>query len=278
MAKYRCTFFINTLNGGWTETFWLDKSSVDQCIGPCQNMGAVRARLLAQPCVVKAVRMSSVEAPRVSLREYLNYPAEPATTGTAADVNVVGVQCTLTDATVKYQRRQILRGIPDSYVQRRDGDFEYDLVGNAALLNRFNALITSLRSNGFMFRARNGEGAAATQTNVVSFTLLPGSSRVQYLTANPPVPGSYVTISGVTGDGSDVINKGSHRVRSVLDQVVTLETEVEPGVNPVNWTGGKWRVKETGYFTVQTGQMQYPGSRDTGRPFGLRRGRQSAKR
>lgn len=273
MATIKCVFMFDVPKGGWSEVWYLNVSNIEAAKTPCDNLSAVRGRLLGKFATLEAVRISTVDPPRRSLIRVENIEGT-ADGSNPADTPWQAVMGSVKDTTGIYQRVTMLRGIPDTFVNRRASDGRYDMEAFPVLLNRWNAYMASLRSNGFMFRARSAEGAGGIETQVTGFSILGG--KIAFTPAAGLAVGDYVTFRDVTGLGSEVL-KGKHRVRKVEAGEVTLDTTAPPApANPVEWVPGKVRPKVTGYFPVLGGSLQRPAHRDTGRPFFLGRGRRSA--
>lgn len=277
VAKWKCTFLFNLPKAGWSESWYIEKSQIREAVTPCKNLAAIRTGGMGNFGLIEAVRISSVDPPQISVIEVLNYKAGLTGSTDFADTPWQGIQVKMTDPNEKYQRTQLFRGVPDWWIARRTGDGQFDLQASPSILAWKNSIVTSLRSNGFLFRARSGEGAAGLTFPASNFTANGVGARITFDTAGPPAVGAFVTFKDVK-DGNGVTQlKGSHKVRSVAGQTVTLETVVPSAANPASWTAGTHRLKLTEYFPVHFGQLQRPSSRDTGRPFFLRRGRQPAK-
>lgn len=276
MPKWRCTFMFDMPKAGWAETFYLEKTTAKDCIPPCKNYAAVRVGGLGKHAKIEAVRVSSVDPPKIAVLEVLNY-ASPHTGSThIADTPWQGVQVKISDVNEKYQRTQLFRGVPDVWITRRPTEGDFDLVTTPEVLPWKQSVISSLRANGFLFRARDAEGTAGVLTTVLGFGTSAEGGFVTFNTALPPIVNSYVTFNNAKDSAGARVMLGRHKIKSVVGQLVTTYTKVPTGGNPSDWSADTYRLKSTGYFGVYYGQLQRPSSRDTGRPFFLRRGRQPA--
>jgi len=273
MPWVKCVFQFDLPKAGWSETWYLDKSNLDSAKSPCDNLATIRAKLLGTFGTLEAVRISFVDPPRRSLIRPLNRQGT-ADTGFRADVPWTAVMGTVKDDTGEHQRVTMLRGIPDSYIARL-ADGKYDLEGAGTLAGEWSGFMQSLRTNGFHFRARDSSGAWGVETQVTAFGTSAVGNKIKISTTAALTIGSYVTFRDVTGDGG--VMKGKHRILRLEGVDYVLATDVPTAANPSSWVGGKVRPVRTWFFPVGGGALQRPAHRDTGRPFGLQRGRQPKK-
>jgi len=272
---FKVVFQFDIPKGGWSETWYLPNTSEwDAAKVAADNYSAVRASILGKFATLEASRITKLDPPRTSIVRGQNIPGSLATAD-AADTPWQAFYGNIKDQSGKYQRISLFRGVPDALISRDlNGNYNLPSVGN--LFNRFNAMLASLRGNGFAFRARSAEGVNGVEVDVASFSLDP-QGYLQFTSAIGTVAGMKVTFKGGTGD-TDKILKGSHTIRVVQGALYTTTSKVGVGANVDDLGGWTVRRKVTAEFLVGGGELIRPAHRDTGRPFGLGRGRQSAKR
>ena len=90
----------------------------------------------------------------------------------------------------------------------------------------------------------------------------------------------FITIKDITTTGSikPLLNVGKHRIVSRAGNAITLATTLPEDQSVSLWGGGNARQFIDDYFLVDNLELQRPAHRDTGRPFGLGRGRRSVRR
>lgn len=271
---FKCTFLFDVPKGGWGETWYLPQTTeMDLAKKACDNYAAVRAGMLGKFATLENVRITSTEQPRVSIIRGQNIPGSLSSTD-QADTPWQAVYANIKDQSGKYQRISLFRGIPDNTIFREENG-HYNLPGGP-LKAKLDAILASLRANTFAFRARSAEGVFGNEVVVNSFQT-DGTGFLQFTSPIAILPGDSVTFREGTGDDGKIL-RGTHKIRVVQGNLYTTFSKVGVGAVTDLLAGWKVRQKATKEFLVGGGELIRPAHRDTGRPFGLGRGRRPARR
>jgi len=254
---------LNTRVGGWSESWYTDRTGPDLLPRDFNRLGRLRAALLPNGARIIGQRYQQVDPKGSSSTGSIVFPG---TAGIACDIPAMSLFYRARGQGVLNQRPLYIRGIPDARVV--EGEYSPSNTYTQALTAFFNGLAL------WRFRARSLVADATPFLTIQQSAPTVGT----YITtiANTWAVDNIVQISGVLVNGRKV--EGQFRVSAVS----TPQTGTFENWTAGNGTGGKGFFKSTFYPLVEPTSLDPNSGRivtkKVGRPFGQFRGRASARR
>lgn len=269
MAEYKVNLFCSAGKYGWSETYYATLSDDSQATALADSLAQYRVPLLGEPARVDYYRVELEGAFRHStLAAYQTQP--PWDFNSKSDHVWTAGLVELLTVGEGLQRPLYLRGLPDSvYDQTAPGN--PDAVKWFTRLNQFKAFLTGSAWN----IKRKIPNTVAVKEFIDALALGSGTGNLAVTVTNastPPVPGKYVTFYKVKNYTPPI---GTVRVTKSIGP---LSFEVARAWQTgFNYTGGAfYTVYAPQYVPITDSQFVRFTHRDTGRPFGLSRGRRRA--
>jgi len=266
--------------GGWSETMYTQKDSMEEARVVASTMAQFRALILGQPCVLEGIRITTVDKPRVNLSYSIDVTSKQLTGDLdKADMMWTGILTRYADPTGQYQISKTFRAVPDRFVTRTVNNPQGFIDSVPELVNWKGQWKEACKFHKVRFKARSHEGAAGEDVDITGFAL-DGERRLIVTSAVVGEKDEFITIKDITTTGSikPLLNVGKHRIVSRAGNAITLATTLPEDQSVSLWGGGNARQFIDDYFLVDNLELQRPAHRDTGRPFGLGRGRRSVRR
>lgn len=271
-ATFKVTFIFAADKNGWSEVWYVDKSTITDTIPPAKLVAGARVGLLGLGVKIEAMRVSSITRPFKSrlVPLGLGWGVAPP----PADTSWNTVLATCIGPNEAYKRVTQLRGVVDDWIKFSPIDGQpIDPMSIGELRSAWTRYRQALADNQFLFQQRSLEGADGTELPATAFDK-DDQGRVRFNAAGiTGGPGSFITLAEVTGPGAASFTKGRHKIKSNAAGVITLETRVPNDVEPSTWSVGKVRPYAKFYSQVSTGDLLRFSHRDTGRRFFVTRGR-----
>jgi len=273
MPFFKVTFLFNQSRHGWSETWYREASLLRDVRVPAAQVAASRSRLLGVGSLIEAYRITSVDKPYRKL--LTKFTAPESFNVDPTDQAPAAILARLHDSELIYDRLVTLRGCPDV-------EITIDEAGNPTVVDalyeqRWQDFVTTLKQQGFRWKARGKTGAGGTLINVTDI-VINGAGRLAMA-----IPGlstdvnGYFELTGFTGPAAAVVN-GRHQVRAKDGNQVETNTTPPVGTTLIGLELGKARAITVEYPTPETGVILRPGKRDTGRAFFVSRGRRKASK
>jgi len=254
-------------NRGWSETFYTESAaspSSTEASTFARALARARAGCLTNGAVILACRISNPQAPAVVVGLELNLPGVAGNGSLSTDPTDVAALAVLINLYgVNGTRRSFLqRGLTDADVVRGKMTFAYS---TRRPYNTFWNLISSSA-----FAIRN-----TTNGPFKDITTVSGNGVLTTSVVFAAVEGETVVIkTRSAGNGPKV--RSLNKIQSVLGPSSFLLKDWKRG----NCEGGQVALQTVNYETMSSYSLSQPAfvrTRQTGHPFGLLRGRQSAK-
>jgi len=268
MAIIKIQLLINwQATAGWSETFYKQISDSDvggnAMLEVGRDLAQRRALVLTPVATILGIRVANVAAPKVTFLQRVNIIGQNTQTLSSSGPDVVNVAILATmNSSLGAKRQYLMRGLLDN-----------DVI------------------DGYITLAQSGTGIFTTWFNFLGN----GSFRIRDLQPGDPKPIGDV-------DGNTGIVDCAAAATFAAGDLVTLKSYIAGSFRRVNWTGRVLAVgpsvvqlqnytrgnATTGTLTKQTidygvvnrFRVPFPQrarTRQTGRPFDLQRGRQSAR-
>ena len=273
MPLFKSTLFFRQGNYGWTETLYVTKNTITEAAASGMTLAGSRRGLSTDEVELFRVRTARADQPNVvqidnitGSNRFGNFPSAPNT-----DYADDPFTCLLFNASTAEGRKRtlILRGIPEAI------DVNAAYTPTTTWTSRMNSWINLLKQQQFQIRVSPPRSAETPISALAVDADDPYYLRVTSGVERPPT-GSYVSIRGVKLPfGASAI----HRVNlTTANGTYMLGPSRRAYARDPEWDGA-------GYLKVLTFSGQNITSltpsritkRDTGRPFGLPRGRRSAR-
>lgn len=273
MAFWKITQFFKTGIQGWSESWHVEANTEQLAEIKAQQLTANRNALLAKGVDGLTVRVSEVDKWGDS-RMPLALNPKGNVKGNALDKDVAGVGARIRlEAGAQYRSSRTLRGLPDSWIyyeeQKEAMWFKDDALSVISSFGKF------LRGDDFRMLVK----LKPPESPIVKVKEVGTDAQFDYVITTS-VPHQLVTGDKVHMRGPRVKDyvglRGEHDVFLIED--TSFEIRIAGDPTPVKYLGG------VEYYKVRVGYKEYDNltvmgaaTRDTGRPFGQRRGRQRKK-
>jgi len=251
MAKYKCTMLIqlssgNQRVGGWSESLYIDRASMDLALAQVKRLALLRAAILPASAAIIGTRSTLVSNPGMAQSVPQNMPG---VSGNPTDVPQMALLLKL--FTVEgTQRGYIIRGIPDDYVKL--GEYAPDTAFTAAM-NSFQRGLT-----GWLVRARDRANPTLPLISVSD------TGVVTTAAAHGLVLGNVISFYRTRNFKQDAL-KGNFTV----DLVPTATTfRVTPWAGQPVTKGAYRRVTDPAFYSIlEDSRIQRAVVRKVGKPF-----------
>lgn len=278
MSIQRVTFFFSQFKQGWSETWYIDKSTVELGIIAAQQLGQGLVANRASTVLLDACRTVEVDAfvaPRRSLSKSLNLPGLRVPVGNKLIAGFDAMDVTATSELMECEfntgptKALLIRGL-------LDGDTVRDPVTGAPLpspgLNAGNNIMQAALLNGPWLQRR-----------VISTTLKVPTLQIREDPTNPDLT-QIVCAADPVVDVGDIVKffkvplkqvpwlKGTWRV--IVDDAPNFSIAYKfPLAAPVSFVGGFVQEVLYQYVTFRGWDLRDFRTRQTGRPTSVTRGR-----
>jgi hypothetical protein len=261
----QCTMFcrVETETAGWAESWYRDGSDIGAAMTALIAVAPQRAAMMTQYSQIHGLRVALVDNP-IHSSQVRNYDEDPWRGLLSASYDLVGTSLQVqTVGTTGIRRPRLFRAIPD--VWSINGSPNPAERGNMQGLLNF--LSASLKANSFGIRAK----ANGTPVPSPGAVIQHATRRIEVImpTGHPFVIGQNVQLRGFRGATPGI--GGIYRVLDAgVNEIVVTRGDLPEG-QP--YQGGT--VQSVGYTTVIVDSFYLVdvSHRNTGRPFGQRRGR-----
>ncbi len=273
MPHYKITTFFEQGKQGWSESWYIESTAQAVANGRAQTLSAKRQNMLAEGVNIIGIKVSDVDVFGDS-RALQGLDADAPDNANEQKQDVIGVGAQyLCEAGNQYRSVRVFRGMPDSYAVWDDSKERMWLTAKAQKL--FEGFFKEIKTLDLRLKAKLAPPQVATVK--VQDLSLNAQGNYQITTAAPHtlLTGEDVHFRGKTV-GSYPKLRGEHTIFRIDD--TSFEVRVED-VNAIpKYLGGVTYTKvEYGYVEYDDFVLKGVSKRDTGRPFGLSRGRSPKK-
>jgi hypothetical protein len=280
LAIYKGIWIFNAGKEGWSETWYLESTTISQAMATMRGpVLARRTGLLGTGAYVEAVKVQDFTLGRVGLLASFLAPTPPTTDALMRDTswNTIYVRV---QAGAYYFRQLQLRGVRDDWIT--PGPDNEDLIAIPVRTGVENFINAAKRADLRVRVLRRGtDGNLAKPITGLDFSML------GFLTFHCPahglLAGQYVTIRGIKG--LNVRNTGGYSNVNGVWQVngVAADTFSVPALHtdfpadPVRLSGGTMSTRDTAYVPIVGAEIVRFSRRMPGRAFFVQRGRRRAR-
>lgn len=271
MPTYKCTWLFNAGKQGWSESWYWDGATHEDCRQAAGPVTSARRLLMAKGTIIEAVRISDISIRGDSI--YLDEGPLPAPTGDVGERDEIDTAwlCRF-EAGPNHRRMVLLRGLWDSWVFWDPVTQTYPIPNE--FRQKFNSWVRAIQRQGFKLRVIDNNPAVAGNWLVTSIVAGVGSLTIT-------APGSTLVQNDMLRlSGGKYLNannpKGVYRVTQADGPSFTVGYT---GPLPIQYDKDA-RVGKRVPINVDITQAfpERPGSRKTGRAFFVPRGRRKGKR
>lgn len=280
----RITLQINSFaQGGFSETYWTNDSSVTSAKASALRIIGARAPLLGSEHVIFGYRTSIVGQPGVGSYDVTN----PGNSGVPSiddnDLLSTGLTYRMTNGSQSVYR--LLKGIPDVWVDWNPA--VQKMIVKPVAVAPFNLFSVALRLLGAGWPSAKKKGVAGTATQLISSIGIGGNGQliltVPSTTGYGVINGSPVAIAGLKGLAGKLNGTYGPNAYSVTDATHLLFNVQCSLGQSLNYTANTGTVRLTNsgsnFISATVIDSNYvASSHKVGRGFGATRGRRSGKR
>lgn len=270
MPRYLCQGLFQFGARGWSEIYYVEKSSHVAASNTFDTLMDSRRNLLGLGCSIIATRVSDVDIPGDSLvREVALLPPS----NNPVSDNPTNCWYTQIRSGNLYRRQLHLRGMPDDWLKMRDTGTG---ILDGTLNFQYGGFRATIVANNFLMRVVLKGGVADTGSDVTGLAV--NADGLLTITAGVlgVGPGDRVKMKGWTGPDAKELNL-TFRVKSVAGNVVTTGFKVPPGFDLNANAGGKAFPRVKGWVGITDASLMRPASKRTGRAFFVPAGRRLSR-
>lgn len=281
MADFKVSYVFRSPNGGWTENFYDEATSIDE-FGPL-TIGELNAVLHFRGTGVVLQAKKVVEEGGLRRGKIIPVNEESNHGGTAAPKDVAGVTAKLR---LNFEggggRTLNVRGLADVDVEPSSSQ---NSKPSSYLLGRLNYYITWIKgaSNPYHGKVLVDSGSGGEPwANVISLSADPTNSAWTRVTMeenlSPPVAGNLVYFRGVDLTILPYLTGYFRVVGEITDEHFSIPTLYREASPTTTLRNVQWRKALYEYPAIVSGAFQRFGTRDTAGPFRESRGSRPARK
>jgi len=266
VPQYKVTFLFNQNRLGWSETYYINLSSLPAVLTATIALEKARSPMLGTGSVLEAARISDVDKPRqCSLYPADELPLNEEFTDTAWN----GILVELCAGNNEYHRSLILRGVPDVWIVYNPTTGQMAVTNTAT--KAFGNFLVQLKK-GWQMRVVSKDDADVNKRDVTQINSALNGMVDVTIPGTTAKAGEKIRFTDFAGPDKKKLNK-TFEVLKVVGDVVEIRLVAASLTDITENGGGKaWHHKIV-YRPITDGATFRPAKKSTGRAFFVPRGR-----